>query len=165
MFAVTATDQYSLLRKAVHMCYGQMEIPRSHLVVHVLIADVDVPVLTLEKSTGAADLSKYGNSQKKSKSQLPQFQWEFTAVSFVVAIKKKRVNISRHRNGSSPNFNLYWVRSHPDSAFKVWAPDFQKFSTCMAWHTLQEKKASINYTYLIVLAYLHCIALHLIAVD
>ena len=88
MFAVTATDQYSLLRKAVHMCYGQMEIPRSHLVVHVLIADVDVPVLTLEKSTGAADLSKYGNSQKKSKSQLPLFQWEFTAVSFVVAIKK-----------------------------------------------------------------------------
>jgi hypothetical protein len=80
MFTVTATAKYSLLRNAVHMCYGQMdfsaqEMPRSFLVVHVLITDVDVPVLTLEKSmAGAADLSKCSNTPKKSKSKFPLFQ-------------------------------------------------------------------------------------------
>ena len=80
MFTVTATSKYSLLKNAVHMCYGQMdfsaqEMPRSGLVVHVLITDVDVSVLTLEKSmAGAADLSKCSNTPKKSKSKFPLFQ-------------------------------------------------------------------------------------------
>ena len=55
MFTLTATVHYSLLRKLWSNGVAQ-EMPRSCLVIHVLIADVDVLVLTLEKSMAGADL-------------------------------------------------------------------------------------------------------------
>ena len=58
MFTLTATVQYSLLRKLWSNGVAQ-EMPRSCLVIHVLIADVDVLVLTLEESMAGADLSSH----------------------------------------------------------------------------------------------------------